>query len=555
MKPQDRSTILFIDDEPSSLTAFKSVFRDFYEIRLATSADEGYRIMQQERIDIVISDQRMPGVTGVEFLQKIRIEFPNTVRMLITGYTDIDTVIQSINGSMISYYFSKPYDERDMKAILDNTVEKIKLMKENRTLMERLQDLVTELTAQKEDLEKEVIRRRAIQDELTIARNKADESSRFKSSLMANLNHEFRTPMNSILGFSEMILYSDTNKDIRDMAGLINISGKRLMKTLNAIADLARFDADPHITIHEKINLSELTKSIAKDFENLATRKGLGLKHHIEEDINTLFLPSFASQIITNLIDNAIKFSNMGTISIFLHKEVKDEKVQAVFKVRDQGIGISTDFRNKIFEDFRQESEGFGRKFEGLGIGLSLAKKILDRVNGVISFESEEGKGTEFTVRFPECSVHGTESDAPSKPQPSLPVQAGATKREEIPIILNIEDNEANQELVSVFLANNYQLEKACDGQTAIRLAREHDFDLLLIDINLGHGIDGVQTLGEIRKIDQYRTVPAIAASGYTSLEDRKKFLSAGFDDCLPKPFTRQSLLSILKKHLGKTEL
>lgn len=550
MKTQDRPKILFIDDEPSSLTAFRSVFRDYYDISLALSAEEGYRIMQQEHIDIVISDQRMPGISGAEFLQKIRVEFPDTVRMLITGYTDIDTVVQSINGSMISYYFSKPYDERDMKAILDNTVEKIKLMKENRTLTQQLRDLVTELTGQKEHLEKEVIHRQAIQDELTIALDKAAESSRFKSSLMANLNHEFRTPMNSILGFSEMIYAADTNKDIRDMAGLINISGKRLMKTLNAIADLARFDADPHLTITEKINLSELTEKITDDFQNLALRKGLTLKPHIEKDICTLFVTSFASQIITNLIDNAIKFSNEGNITIHLYQEIKEGNVQAVFKVKDPGIGISPDFRNTIFQDFRQESEGFGRKFEGLGIGLSLAKKILDRVNGIISFESEEGKGTEFCVRFPECSMNAESMTITAKPQPVIPATTLTTRPPAIPSILSVEDNEANQELVGLFLDKNYLVEKSYDGQSAIRVAQEKQFHLLLIDINLGHGIDGVQTLEEIRKIEKYRTVPAIAASGYTSLEDRKKFLSSGFDDCLPKPFTRQALLAILQKHI-----
>ena len=554
MKTQDRPKILFIDDEPSSLTAFRSVFRDYYDISLALSAEEGYRIMQQEHIDIVISDQRMPGISGAEFLQKIRVEFPDTVRMLITGYTDIDTVVQSINGSMISYYFSKPYDERDMKAILDNTFEKIKLMKENRALTQQLRDLVTELTGKKENLEKEIIHRQAIQDELTIALDKAAESSRFKSSLMANLNHEFRTPMNSILGFSEMIHSADTHKDIRDMAGLINISGKRLLKTLNAITDLARFDADPHVTSNEKINLSELTERITNDFQNLAFRKGLTLKPHIEKDICTLFVTSFASQIISNLIDNAIKFSNEGNIIIHLYQEIKEGNVQAVFKVKDPGIGISPDFRNTIFQDFRQESEGFGRKFEGLGIGLSLAKKILDRVNGIISFESEEGKGTEFCVRFPECSMNAESMTITAKPQPVIPATTLTTRPPAIPSILSVEDNEANQELVGLFLDKNYLVEKSYDGQSAIRVAQEKQFHLLLIDINLGHGIDGVQTLEEIRKIEKYRTVPAIAASGYTSLEDRKKFLSSGFDDCLPKPFTRQALLSILKKHLEKTD-
>ena len=145
MSDETKNKILYIDDEEASLIGFKSIFRDTYNVYTAKSAEEGYEIMKKTDIDLVISDQRMPGITGVEFLQKIRVEYPETVRMLITGYSDIDAVIKSINGSMITYYFTKPYEENDMRLIMDNSLEKKKLIKQNKELYETLQQLVQDL--------------------------------------------------------------------------------------------------------------------------------------------------------------------------------------------------------------------------------------------------------------------------------------------------------------------------------------------------------------------------------------------------------------------------
>jgi len=318
----------------------------------------------------------MPGISGVAFLQRIRVEFPDTVRMLITGYADIDAVVQSINSSSISYYFNKPYDETDMRMILDTTIEKIKLVQENHSLLDRLKSLVSELTVQKEDLEKEIEMRKEVEKELNVAREQAEESSRLKSSLLANLNHEFRTPMNSILGFSGMIRESSEDDDIKTMAGMINISGKRLLKTLTAIIELARFEADKHIPDLEMINLSEVSQKISGDFCEAARKKNLNLSCRIKEDVHILFNISFANLIITNLIDNAIKFTNEGDVEIAVEYKSADGTQFAEFRVRDTGIGISSENHQKIFEEFLQLSEGYGRSYEGLGIGLSLSKKF-----------------------------------------------------------------------------------------------------------------------------------------------------------------------------------
>lgn len=553
MKDSEKFKILFIDDEPASLTAFKSVFRDYYDIRLASSAEEGYQIMQRESIDIVISDQRMPGMSGVDFLHRIRVEYPDTVRMLITGYSDIDAVVQSINGSMISYYFSKPYDEYDMRVILDNTIEKMKLIKENRDLFGKLEKLVGELTLQKEDLEKEIVRRQSAENELTDAREKAEESSRLKSSLLANLNHEFRTPMNSILGFSDFIRNSDADAEIIEMAGMINYSGKRLLKTLNAIVDLARFEADRQMPNVELVNFSELAGKIINDFKEAANRKGISLSAHIDPKVCSWFTNSFASLIITNLIDNAIKFTPSGSVRIDVVNEGPVGAEQAVFRIADSGIGIPADFHDKIFDEFRQVSDGLGRNFEGLGIGLALSKKILSRLHGEIEVTSEEGRGAQFTVKFPPCSKEAevpasrkTESVTSTVVPPEF--HEGNHRK---PKVLSVEDNDINQQLIEMYLKNDFEVIPAFDGESALKLIEEQPFDLFLLDINLGAGMDGIEVLQFIRGQLLNKNVPCIAVTGYTGTDDRRKMLAAGFDAVIPKPFTRKEMMMAISKFVG----
>ncbi len=556
MPNETKSKILYIDDEEASLIGFKSIFRDKYEVYTAKSAEEGYSIMHKMPIDLVISDQRMPGITGVEFLQKIRVEYPETVRMLITGYSDIDAVIKSINGSMITYYFTKPYEENDMRLILDNSLEKKKLIRQNQELYDKLQQLVLDLEKKQEVLKAEIVRRQEVEQELLLSRDKAEESSRLKSSLLSNLNHEFRTPMNSILGFSELMKVTESIEAVRSMAGMINTSGKRLLKTLNSIVDLAIFEADKKPPDMEWINLSEMAEQIIHDFRDLALKKELKLELSTPSGVMTNFNRSFANLIITNLIDNAIKFTHKGSVRVEISKETEGGSEFTFLRVSDTGIGIAPEFHTQVFDDFRQVSEGQGRYYEGLGIGLSLCKRILTRLQGEILLQSEPDRGTTFTVRFPAATttVSRTEPTVHDKQQMMEPVPAVVTQEEQKPITtaLVVEDNEYNVELIEMYLDGAFRIEKAYSGESAVRMAQEKYYDVILMDINLGAGIDGVETLKRIRAFEINATIPVIAVTGYTSMEDKKRLFAEGFNAFLPKPFTRTVLLSSIKKVMDK---
>lgn len=528
MEERKKFKVLFIDDEPASLLAFKSVFRDFYQVFTASSAEEGYKIMKTNEIHIVISDQRMPGVTGVDFLQRIRIEYPDTVRMLVTGYSDIDAVIRSINGSMISYYFSKPYSETAMKAILDSAIDKIKLLKENQLLLEQLQNMV---------------------QELTVAHEKAKESSRLKSSLLSNLNHEFRTPMNSILGFSQILKETLPSHEFREQANYIYVSGNRLLKTLNGIVVLAQFEADDTLPDVEVVDLGDLAGQILEEYRDSANRKKITLTGYISDKVCARFNKAFANLIISNLVDNALKFTAQGSVEVYVEEEIVDRRSYGLVRVTDTGIGIPEAQQGKVFEEFYQVSAGYGRSFEGLGIGLALCKKILDKLDGTISMHPLIGGGTEFRVRFPI-----TPDEERPAGQYTIPDQAsfdkeepsGTDMRKEMPLVLLVEDNSYNMELMTLYLRRHYRLDRAFDGETALQKASETRYDVVLMDINLGPGIDGVEAMKRIREKKGYVAVPIVAVTGYDQPSDKRNFLAEGFTAFLPKPFTRTDLLRML---------
>ena len=238
--------------------------------------------------------------------------------------------------------------------------------------------------------------------ELIKAKEKAEELNRLKSSFLSNMSHELRTPMIGILGFSEMLRSEIDDPELKKMADSIHIGGKRLLNTLNLVLDLARIESNKELINIEKVNLYEQLCGSLRTFEIAAKNKNLFLKCNINDKNIYAFLDKrIFGQVINNLINNAIKFTIEGGITVDAGIESIDDKHFCLIKVNDTGIGISVADLQIIFEEFRQASEGIGRSFEGTGLGLTITKKSVELMNGTIHVESTPGKGTTFFIRFP----------------------------------------------------------------------------------------------------------------------------------------------------------
>jgi len=393
--------------------------------------------------------------------------------------------------------------------------------------------------------------RKNLQQELIVEKERAEESSRLKSTLLNNMSHEIRTPLNGILGFSEIMSNELSNQDFIDMACHINNSGKRLMKTLDAVMQLSQLEAGIKIVHPVEIDIIQSIQQLKETFLAQSTAKKLTLELR-KADIKLGYIDAFfLFQAVSNIIDNAIKFTTTGGIIIDISESMKDDNRWVIIRIEDTGIGISEAHRNIIFDEFRQASEGQNRNFEGTGLGLTIAKKMVRLLGGDIWVESVVGEGSKFTVvvPFPEKPAMGPEPPSYNMPHSETGFQSRKSSMEK-PQILLVEDNEVNCRLAIAYLGNQYQVDLSPDGPSTLDMIRKKQYDAILMDINLGPGMDGLQTTAKIRMHQGYEAIPIIALTGYTMFGDKDRLIAGGCSAYLPKPFTKSEILKILEQIL-----
>jgi PAS domain S-box-containing protein len=394
-----------------------------------------------------------------------------------------------------------------------------------------------------------VIKKSRLNEQLKVARFKAEESNKLKTSLMLNMSHEFRTPLNGILGFAGLLKEMVRDDEARNMAEYINMSGKRLMVTLTSILELSQLESDKKIINLEEINLSDLSHKVISKFSDLLDFKKLHLSKIIEENLVLKTDKGMVSNIFYYIIDNAIKFTDTGQVWVSLQRTQIKGTEYLVFKVRDTGIGISDEQLRYIFEPFRQGSEGIGRSHEGNGLGLTLCKKFLDLLGARLEIESRLDLGSTFSVFF-SLAQPGEEAEIVAPLLADSGASISSSKREPgvKPRILVVEDNEINVELIMMYLEDRFIVEKALNGKMALKLASINDYDLILMDINLGSDMDGIEVTREIRKMKKYEKLPIIAVTGYATDREKQAILSHGLNDYISKPFTKAELDSVIQR-------
>lgn len=254
-----------------------------------------------------------------------------------------------------------------------------------------VQVMMTDITDRKNALE-----------EIITAKAKAEEANRFKSNLMANLSHEFRTPMSGILGFSEILMGEIKNPEHKTMISDIYNSGKRLFNTLNAILNLSHLTSSEYKNRIKPVDFAREVKLTIDNLKFPAEEKGLKIIFDIESENTCILADAESLHLIVNyLFDNAVKYTNSGSITISVKKD--KDNMSAHLTIADTGIGIAKEYQEVIFQEFRQVSEGLSRQYEGTGLGLTLTKKMVELMGGEISLKSKQGDGSAFTVKFPVC--------------------------------------------------------------------------------------------------------------------------------------------------------
>jgi PAS domain S-box-containing protein len=374
--------------------------------------------------------------------------------------------------------------------------------------------------------------------ELARARDAALEASRLKSAFIANMSHEIRTPLNVIVGYCDLIadhLLEQGDGSQRSSLDAIGRGSERLTRTIDSILDLSKIEAGAITLRPVSSEIAPLVERLVQDFRIAAERKGITLSSVIETtDSSVVFDEHCLNQALTNLLDNAIKFTDRGAATLRLYRAIDGTLCLAL---HDTGIGIGQEFLPKLFTPFSQEQSGNTRRFEGTGLGLTLVRKYLELNGARISVESEKGKGTTFTVSF---SKENTARNGPERLEQFK-------QRAARPAILVVEDDRDTQAFMRVTLAQRYEVLLAASAEEARRvLEAQPAVNAILMDLDLRGAEDGLDLTRSLRAKRRWMHLPIIALTAYATVEDRHRALKAGCDDFLAKPISRSDLIAKL---------
>ena len=360
----------------------------------------------------------------------------------------------------------------------------------------------------------------------------AEEASRLKDLLLTNMSHELRTPLTSVLGFAQLLAEEVEDPYHREFITYIRESGQRLMSTLTAVLDLAWIEGDRTELRPEPIPLAAFGREVLSRFQPVAERKGLALRLEVDEGAEAELDPTCLDRILASLLDNATKFTDAGAVTLAI--EPSEDAV--LFRISDTGRGIDPHFLPRLFDEFAQESSGAARLNEGTGLGLTITRRLVDLMGGEVRVESAPGEGSSFWVRLP----RRLDDRPPSVPKPR---------------ILMVDDNADTRLLVLRLLSPVADATAVATAQEAFQETGQTAYDAVLLDINLGTPINGEHVMERLRQNPDYADTPIIAFTAYGLPGDRDRFLNAGFDGYLAKPFTRKQLLTALQYALPDFDL
>jgi signal transduction histidine kinase/CheY-like chemotaxis protein len=400
-------------------------------------------------------------------------------------------------------------------------------------------------------LQREVRRRQKVEEELQIAQRKAQEASDLKSNFLANMSHEIRTPLNGIIGMLKLLEHTPMTDQQTDYVDTLKVSSTALLSLINEILDLSKIESGKMQLEETNFEMASLVNSAVSIVDYAAKSKGLKITSEITPDVPEFLLgdPLRLRQILLNLLQNAVKFSEQGTISLRVssHRPIQESRAGLLFEVTDQGIGFDEIVRKKLFQSFTQGDDSTSRRFGGSGLGLAISKQIVHLMNGQIDVDSKEGQGSRFyfTVDLKLAKYE-------------LPVQNVVEQKLTLQLdrrILIAEDNRVNQKVAAEMIKLLGCTCKVVDnGKLAIEALREEDFDLILMDAQMPimDGYEATRLIRDGAAGPQNKTIPILATTANAIKGDIELCLKAGMNDYLSKPISYSDLLIKIEKWISR---
>ncbi len=379
--------LLVVDDEADLVQSVKDLFRRDYTVLGATRAAEGLRVMAGEPVQVLMTDQRMPEMSGVEFLQQVKESYPDTVRLLFTGYADLNAVIDAINEGNVYRYITKPWKVDELKAVLKQAVDFYNLHAERKKLLE-------ELRKKNADLQK--------------ANDELRRSNEMKQAFIRVASHELCTPLTVTTGYSELLnLSKELAEPLQPWAKQIHSANLRLKDRVDQIIKMLQAERFERPLRPREVEASELIGQAVQEVQPFLAVRKLDLDLNVDANLGTVYVePEKIRDVLVQLLINAIKFTPDNGKVRFVAEPMGADRIR--MRVTDTGIGIEPACLKHVFDPFftrfdvsRHSSGLFEFDRRGMGLGLSVAKGFLEMHEGKIDVESELGQGTTFTLELP----------------------------------------------------------------------------------------------------------------------------------------------------------
>ncbi|MBI3313531.1 MAG: hybrid sensor histidine kinase/response regulator [Candidatus Omnitrophica bacterium] len=375
--------LLVLDDEANILNALSRVFRDEpYQMLGTTSPDEALKILKEKNIKVVVSDQRMPLISGIDFLKKAKENKSDVIRILFTGFADIQVAEDAINQNQVYRFIEKPWNDEQLKAAIREGINHYDLVEENRRLLG--------ITKKQNE-------------ELEIANGKLKQMFERQREFTSTVSHELRTPLAAIKTAIDIILMGLKGQVVPGQVECLDIAKKnvdRLARLINNILTLSKLESGMESLEMNEADINEILREVAETQTLVAKKNNLFLKLELDPRLQKFhFNLDRMNQVISNLVNNAIKFTGQGGIILSSRMDDRHQKVE--IRIKDTGPGISEEDRPKLFQKFKQLGDNSGKHYGGTGLGLAICKEIVQQHGGEIRVESAVGAGSEFIISLP----------------------------------------------------------------------------------------------------------------------------------------------------------